>query len=82
MVGESSSIHKILEDEKKQHKVDNTSEMDKSFFTSAMSFSDKDFEDLKNMGHHVKKNNLLIIIMIIVLILAIVGVLIFLIVRR
>lgn len=56
--------------------------MDKSFFTSAMSFSDKDFEDLKNMGHHVKKNNLLIIIMIIVLILAIVGVLIFLIVRR
>ena len=83
MVGEASSIHKILEDEKKQQSnVDNTSEMDKSFFTSAMSFTDKDFEDLKNMGHRVKKNNILLIIMIIVFILAIVLVLLFLVLRR
>lgn len=83
MVGEASSIHKILEDEKKQQeKVENTSEMDKSFFTSAMSFSDKDFEDLKNMGQHVKKNNLLLIIMIIIVLLAIAGVIVFLMVRR
>ncbi len=83
MVGEASSIHKILEDEKKQQKkVDSTSEMDKSFFTSAMSFTDKDFEDLKNMGHSVKKNNLLLIIMIFVILFAIAGIVIFLIVRR
>lgn len=83
MVGEASSIHKILESEKKeQQKVDNTSEMDKSFFTSAMSFSDKDFEDLKSMGNHVKKNNILIIIMIVIFLLVISGVVIFLIVRR
>ena len=82
MVGEASSIHKILEDEKKQQKkLDSTSEMDKSFFTSAMSFTDKDFEELKDMGHRVKKNNLLLIIMIIIILLAIAGVVVFLIVR-
>ena len=82
MVGEASSIHKILEEEKKQKKVDNTSEMDKSFFTSAMSFSDKDFEDLKNMNRRVKKKKLLFIIIIGVILLLIAGVVIFLIVRR
>ena len=82
MVGEASSIHKILEDEKNQQKkFDSTSEMDKSFFTSAMSFTDKDFEELKDMGHRVKKNNLLLIIMIIIILLAIAGVVVFLIVR-
>ena len=83
MVGEASSIHKILEEEKNQQKkVDNTSEMDKSFFTSAMSFTDKDFEDLKNMGNRVKKNNILLIIMIVVILLVIGGFIVFLIVRR
>lgn len=83
MVGEASSIHKVLEEEKKQQtKVDNTLEMDKSFFTSAMSFSDKDFDDLKNMGHNVKKNNILLIIMISIIIVAIAFVLLFLLLRR
>lgn len=81
MVGEASSIHKILEDEKKQQKMDTTSEMDKSFFTSAMSFTNKDFEDLKNMGKHVKKNNLLLIILIISIILIVAGIIVYLIVR-
>lgn len=82
MVGEASSIHKILEDEKKQQqKMDTTSEMDKSFFTSAMSFTNKDFEDLKNMGKHVKKNNLLLIILIISIIFIVAGVVVYLIVR-
>lgn len=82
MVGEASSIHKVLEEEKRQQKkIDSTSEMDKSFFTSAMSFTDKDFEDLKNMKTSVKKNNLLLIILIVVFLLAIAGVIVFLIVR-
>ena len=83
MVGDASSIHKIIEDEKvEQKKMDNTSEMDKSFFTSTMSFSDEDFEEFKNMGKNVKKNNILIIILMIIMVLAIVGFVIFLIVRR
>lgn len=83
MVGESSSIHNVLEEEKKQQlKDDNTAEMDKSFFTSAMSFSDKDFDDLKSMRHNVKKNNILLIIMISIFVVFIAFVLIFLIFRR
>lgn len=82
MVGEASSIHKILEEEKKQQeKIENTNEMDKTFFTSAMSFSEKDFEDLKNMKHHVKRNNLLLIIILIVIFVIVLGLVIFFIVR-
>jgi len=82
MVGEASSIHKILEEEKRQQeKVENTSEMDKSFFTSAATFSEKDFEDLRNMTHKVKRNNLLLIILTIVVAIIIAGIIIFVIVR-
>lgn len=82
MVGEASSIHKILEEEKRQQeKIESTSEMDKSFFTSAATFSEKDFEDLRNMTHKVKRNNLLLIILSIVVAIIIAGIIIFLIVR-
>lgn len=83
MVGEASSIHNIIEEEKNEKKkMDNTAEMDKSFFTSTMSFSDEDFEEFKNMGKNVKKNNILIIILMIIMVLAIIGFVLFLIVRR
>ena len=79
MVGEASSIHKILEEEKKQQeKIDNTSDMDKTFFTSAVSFSEKDFEDLKNIRHNVKRNNLLIIIILVLVFIIVLGLVIFL----
>ncbi|MBQ9318611.1 MAG: hypothetical protein IJR82_03155 [Bacilli bacterium] len=82
MVGEASSIHKILEEEKKQQlKMDTTSEMDKSFFTSAVNFSDKDFEDLKNMSQPIKKSKKWLIVLIIVIALLVTGVVIYLIVR-
>ena len=82
MVGDASSIHKIIEEEKEdQKKIDNTSEMDKSFFTSTMSFNDEDFEEFKNMGRNVKKNNILIIILMIIIVLAIIGFILFLILR-
>ena len=81
-VGDASSIHKIIEEEKEeQKKNDNTAEMDKSFFTSTMSFSDEDFEEFKNMGKRVRKNNILIIILMIIIILAIIGFVIFLLMR-
>jgi len=79
MVGEASSIHKILEDEKKQQDIENTSDMDKSFFTSTIGFTEKDFEDLQNIKHHVKRNNTLVITLIIIVSLIIVALILFLI---
>lgn len=83
MVGEASSIHKLLEEEKRQQeKIDNTAEMDKTFFTSTIGFSEKDFEDLQNIKHHVKRNNVLIISLLIAVSIIIIGLIIFFIVRR
>lgn len=83
MVGEASSIHKILEQEKNSsEKVDNTSDLDKSFFTSTMSFMDDDFEDLRNINHRMKKGKRLLIILIVLALLIISGIIIFLIIRR
>lgn len=83
MVGEASSIRKILAEEKRQQEfVDNTAEMDKSFFTSAVSFSKKDFEDLKNMKHNVKRNHLLLIIILCIIFIVILFVVIFIIASR
>lgn len=83
MVGEASSIHKVLEQEKIDNKkIDNTAEMDKTFFTSTMGFTEKDFEDLQNIKHKVKRNNALVIALIIIFCLVIIGLTIFLIVRR
>ena len=79
MVGEASSIHKILEDEKKQQDIENTSDMDKSFFTSTIGFTEKDFEDLQNIKHLVKRNNTLVITLIIIVSLIIVALILFLI---
>ena len=46
MVGkESTAIKKIIEDEKLKAKDEEKSEMDKSFYTKSLGFSDKDFED-------------------------------------
>lgn len=83
MVGEASSIHKILEEEKKQQdRIDNTAEMDKTFFTSTIGFSEKDFEDLQNIKHHVKRNNVLIISLLVFIGIVVIGIIIFLMVRR
>lgn len=50
--------------------------IDKSFFTSSLNFSEEDFEDLKDIGKTLKKNNLLIkflTILLVVIIIAVVG---------
>ena len=39
-------------------------EMDKSFFTSSLGFTSKDFEDLKDIKDEVKKNSLLVKILL------------------
>ena len=39
-------------------------DIDKSFFTSSLSFGDKDFEQLNDIKHSLKKNNILISILV------------------
>ncbi|MDD2181318.1 MAG: hypothetical protein PHW32_03000 [Bacilli bacterium] len=49
----------VAEENEKTENLDATiEEIDKSFFTSSMSFSDEDFEDLKDIKKNLKKNNL------------------------
>lgn len=69
MVGDASSIKKILEEEKKERKVEDTNtEIDKDFYTSSFGFTKSDFEELKNINHNIKKSNKFIIILLITVI--------------
>lgn len=92
MVGDATSIRKIIdeakEEEAKQEEKQkeelaedfNVEELDKSFYTSSMEFSSKDFEGLKNLGKDLKKHNTLLTILIVLLVIGIiVGAIVFLI---
>ena len=70
MVGDVSSIKKIIEEEKQvANKVEEEKEeIDKSFYTSSFGFTQKDFEELKSINHNIKKSNKFIIILLVVLI--------------
>lgn len=72
MVGTASSIKKIIEEEKSGYEEDND-EIDKSFYTSSFGFTKKDFEELKDINHNIKKSNKYIIILLIALLLLIIG---------
>ena len=79
MVGDASSIKKILEEEKNEPLSQTNGEIDKSFYTSSFGFTKKDFEELKDINHEIKKSNKFIIVLLVVFIaLVIVGGLIFL----
>ncbi len=77
MVGDVSSIKKIIEQEKEISKQDTDleekEEIDKSFYTSSFGFTQKDFDELKSMNHNIKKSNKFIIILLIVLIVLIIS---------
>ena len=82
MVGDASSIKKILEEEKKERKIEDTNiEIDKDFYTSSFGFTKSDFEELKNINHNIKKSNKFIIVLLITVIalLAIGGIVFFII---
>ena len=68
MVGDASSIKKIIDEEKEFTKEFDTVKLDKSFYTSSFGFTQKDFEELKDMNHKIKKDNKFIIILLIVII--------------
>lgn len=49
-----------IENEEIKTESDDTTEIDKSFYTASMNFKDEDFEDLKDINKNLKKNNSLI----------------------
>ena len=67
MVGDASSIKKILEEEKNLEKTD-TLEMDKSFYTASLGLTKADFEELKDANTTIKSTNKFIIILLIIVI--------------
>ena len=80
--GEETLIREREEMEKELNKEDSTQSektaqldnIDNSFFTSSLNFSEEDFEDLKDIGKTLKKNNLLIKILTILLVVIIISV--------
>lgn len=72
MVGDASSIKKIIDEEKEFTREFDTMPIDKSFYTSSFGFTQRDFEELKDMNHKIKKDNKFIITLLIILILIIV----------
>ena len=72
MVGDAPSIKQIIEAEKDFTKEIDTVKLDKSFYTSSFGFTQKDFEELKDINHKIKKDNKFIITLLIILILIII----------
>lgn len=58
IVGGISSINKVIQDVPKvKPEVEEKNEIDKSFYTSSMNFSENDFDDIKEIKSKLKKNN-------------------------
>ena len=76
MVGDADSIKKIIQEEKQLD--EEKAELDKSFYTSSFGFTQRDFEELKNMNQTIKKsNNFMIILLVIFIGIIIAGIAIF-----
>lgn len=61
IVGGIDSINKVMHEIPKVSMPENEkNEIDKSFYTSSLSFSDEDFDDIKEIKNKIKKNNALI----------------------
>lgn len=72
-----NAIHKILEEAKEKQKEKNDNEddireLDKSFFTSSLNFSDEDFDELKELSTTYRRNNILIKVLIAIIVIAII----------
>lgn len=72
MVGDAASIKKIIDEEKDLTREFDNMELDKSFYTSSFGFTQRDFEELKDMNHKIKKDNKFIITLLIILIVLII----------
>ncbi len=85
MVGDASSIKKIIDEERdkklEKDENDNTMEIDKSFYTSSLGFTQRDFEELRDINHKIKKGNKFIIILLVVILLVVVATVLFFILK-
>lgn len=80
MIGDASSIKKLISEEK-DLKIDDTGTMDKTFLTTSMGFTQKDFEEFKDINHNIDKSNKFIIILLSVVAVLIVAVILFIILK-
>lgn len=81
MVQGSESIKNILDEVKKEEKnnsLDSTEELDKSFFSSSLSFGEDDFGKIADLNSNLMKNNVLLKILVFVVLIAITAGIIFL----
>jgi len=78
MVGDAASIRKIIDEEKDLTRDFEEMEIDKSFYTASLGFTQRDFEDLKDMNHKIKKDNKFIIALLILLIILVIVCVVFL----
>lgn len=68
MVGDATSIKRVLEEEKQEEKKDDTKELDKSFFTSTMDFSEVDFDEAKALKEAKKRKITVVVIILLVIV--------------
>lgn len=74
VISDRDSVKAILEEAKKNEEnknVNTDTGLDRSFFTSSMSFKDEDFEQIAQLNKNVKKNNRLIKILFAIILLAV-----------
>ena len=76
-IADRESIRKILDEVKKEEKLENTNtNIDKSFFTSSLNFGKKDFEELSELTNTKQKKHTLRNILIFIGILAVCSIII------
>ncbi len=71
VVGDASSIKKIIEEEKEKE-IEEKEEVDRSFYTTNFGLTKKDFEDLKDLNVQVSKTNNKIMVLLMVIIIIII----------
>lgn len=78
------SVKDILEEAKRQDEKheDTTRGLDRSFFTSSLSFKDDDFEQIAELNNNIKKNNVLIKVLVFIILLIITAIVIFLVYNK
>lgn len=82
VVGGINSINKVMNDiPKEKVVVEEKNEIDKSFYTSSMSFNEDDFDELKEIKSKLKKNNLMMKLIVLILCIVVIVVVILLVVN-
>lgn len=77
MVGDASSIKKIISEEKYDKLDDTTKSMDKTFLTTSMGFTKTDFTDFSDINFNKKDKNKIIIILFLIVVVLVIAILLF-----